>query len=119
MSKTIKVALAGAGAFGIKHLDGIQNIDGVEVGVQNAGGLDGRWALNPGGIATLFSDNDGDVSPGFVNSIQIYDTALPKAQIFHTDEDMRLWSVSRRPFMELPSVHDRDLLQGAPGAMVE
>jgi len=31
MLKTIKVALAGAGAFGIKHLDGIQNIDGVEV----------------------------------------------------------------------------------------
>ena len=31
MTKTIKVALAGAGAFGIKHLDGINNIDGVEV----------------------------------------------------------------------------------------
>ena len=33
MSKqdTIKVALAGAGAFGIKHLDGIAKIDGVEV----------------------------------------------------------------------------------------
>ena len=31
MSKVIKVALAGAGAFGIKHLDGIKNIDGVEV----------------------------------------------------------------------------------------
>ena len=31
MSKTIKVALAGAGAFGIKHLDGIKAIDGVEV----------------------------------------------------------------------------------------
>jgi 2-hydroxy-4-carboxymuconate semialdehyde hemiacetal dehydrogenase len=30
-SKTIKVALAGAGAFGTKHLDGIKNIDGVEV----------------------------------------------------------------------------------------
>jgi len=29
--KTIKVALAGAGAFGIKHLDGIRNIAGVEV----------------------------------------------------------------------------------------
>ena len=28
---TIKVALAGAGAFGIKHLDGIRHIDGVEV----------------------------------------------------------------------------------------
>jgi 2-hydroxy-4-carboxymuconate semialdehyde hemiacetal dehydrogenase len=31
MSKTIKVALAGAGAFGIKHLDAIKMIDGVEV----------------------------------------------------------------------------------------
>jgi len=31
MDKTIKVALAGAGAFGVKHLDGIRNIDGVEV----------------------------------------------------------------------------------------
>ena len=31
MRKTIKVALAGAGAFGIKHLDGIKHIDGVEV----------------------------------------------------------------------------------------
>lgn len=31
MNKTIKVALAGAGAFGIKHLDGIKKIDGVEV----------------------------------------------------------------------------------------
>jgi 2-hydroxy-4-carboxymuconate semialdehyde hemiacetal dehydrogenase len=31
MTKSIKVALAGAGAFGIKHLDGIKNIDGVDV----------------------------------------------------------------------------------------
>ena len=31
MSKTIKVALAGAGAFGIKHIEAIQNLDGVEV----------------------------------------------------------------------------------------
>jgi len=31
MSKPIRVALAGAGAFGIKHLDAIKNIDGVEV----------------------------------------------------------------------------------------
>ncbi len=31
MTKTIKVALAGAGAFGVKHLDGIKNIDGVQV----------------------------------------------------------------------------------------
>jgi 2-hydroxy-4-carboxymuconate semialdehyde hemiacetal dehydrogenase len=31
MSKTLKVALAGAGAFGIKHLDACRLIDGVEV----------------------------------------------------------------------------------------
>ena len=31
MTKPLKVALAGAGAFGIKHLDGIKLIDGVEV----------------------------------------------------------------------------------------
>lgn len=31
MSKPIRVALAGAGAFGIKHLDGIRNIAGVQV----------------------------------------------------------------------------------------
>ncbi len=31
MSKTIKIALAGAGAFGVKHLDAIKLIDGVEV----------------------------------------------------------------------------------------
>jgi 2-hydroxy-4-carboxymuconate semialdehyde hemiacetal dehydrogenase len=31
MSKSIKVALIGAGAFGTKHLDGIKNITGVEV----------------------------------------------------------------------------------------
>ncbi len=30
MSKAIKVALAGAGAFGLKHLDAIKLIDGVE-----------------------------------------------------------------------------------------
>ncbi|MCS7100877.1 MAG: Gfo/Idh/MocA family oxidoreductase, partial [Burkholderiaceae bacterium] len=31
MTTTIKVALAGAGAFGVKHLEAMQNIPGVEV----------------------------------------------------------------------------------------
>src|SRR5271166_5727979 len=31
MTRTIKVALAGAGAVGLKHLDGSKLIDGVEV----------------------------------------------------------------------------------------
>ena len=29
MAKTLKVALAGAGAFGLRHLDAIKLIDGV------------------------------------------------------------------------------------------
>jgi hypothetical protein len=44
---------------------------------------------------------------------------MPAEQVFHTDEDMRLWSVSRRPLMELPSNHDRDLLAGVASKMVE
>ncbi len=36
---TIKVALAGAGAFGIKHLDGIKNIPDVEVDHRHPGFL--------------------------------------------------------------------------------
>ena len=31
MSKNVRIALAGPGAFGIKHLDGLKNIEGVEV----------------------------------------------------------------------------------------
>jgi 2-hydroxy-4-carboxymuconate semialdehyde hemiacetal dehydrogenase len=30
-SKTVRIALAGPGAFGIKHLDGLKNIEGVEI----------------------------------------------------------------------------------------
>ncbi|WP_233237867.1 TauD/TfdA family dioxygenase [Bordetella sp. LUAb4] len=35
--------------------------------------------------------------------------AMPPRQVFHTDEDMRLWSQHRKPFAELPSVHDARL----------
>ena len=31
MSQPIRIALAGAGAFGEKHLDGLKNIPGVEI----------------------------------------------------------------------------------------
>ncbi|MBX3747783.1 MAG: immunoglobulin domain-containing protein [Verrucomicrobiae bacterium] len=59
-------------------------IDGIEVGTQAAGGasaVDGRWALTAGGTATLFADNDGEVAPGFVSSIQLQDVALERGQI--------------------------------------
>jgi hypothetical protein len=56
-------------------------IDGMEVGVQPAGGTDGRWALTPGSMAYLFSDNDGETAAGYVNSIQLWDEALTPGQI--------------------------------------
>ena len=49
MSKPIKVALAGAGAFGIKHLDAITLIDGVEVV-----SLVSREEDNPGAVAAKY-----------------------------------------------------------------
>jgi len=59
-------------------------IDGVQVGTRDAGGagaLDGRWALTPGGTAELFNDDDGGAASGYVNSIQVRDVALSKAQM--------------------------------------
>lgn len=59
-------------------------IDGVLVGSRDAGGalaLDGRWALTPGGSSILFADNDGEAASGFVNSIQLHDTALSRQQM--------------------------------------
>ena len=57
MNKTIKVALAGAGAFGIKHLDGIKLIDGVEVVSLIGRELEKTQAVaNKYGIAHVTSD---------------------------------------------------------------
>ncbi|TDM08104.1 MAG: oxidoreductase [Ideonella sp. MAG2] len=59
MTKPIKVALAGAGAFGIKHLDGIQNIDGVEVVSLVSRELDKtREVANKYGIAHVSTELD-------------------------------------------------------------
>lgn len=44
---------------------------------------------------------------------------MPASQVFHTDEDMSLWSNNRRPFMELPSKHDADVLAGITSKMVD
>jgi len=61
-------------------------IDGVQVGFRNAAdgataALDGRWTLAVGGAAALFNDNDGEAASGYVNSIQLRDTALTKPQM--------------------------------------
>ncbi len=45
---------------------------------------------------------------------------MPDQQIFHTEEDRRLWSQYRKPHSEMPSVHDKILLDPAnPHRMVD
>jgi len=57
-------------------------INGTEVGSANVANLkDQRYALNPGGTAGLFTDDTGETAEVFVNSIQLRDTALSKAQM--------------------------------------
>ncbi len=62
-------------------------IDGVLVGSQTmpaasqGGGVDGRWAIDPGIGAALFTDDNGEVAPAYVNSIQFQDRALNTGQI--------------------------------------
>ncbi len=45
--------------------------------------------------------------------------AMPQKQIFHTEEDRRLWSQYRQPLSELPSIHYKKLLAGENTEMVE
>ena len=57
-------------------------VDGIEVKSQKVPNLvDGRFALTPGGIASLFSDDTGETAAGYVNSIQLRDVALSKGQV--------------------------------------
>lgn len=44
---------------------------------------------------------------------------MPDSQVFHKAEDLRLWSQYRKPFGELPSHHNRLLLEGNAGRMVD
>lgn len=55
-------------------------VDGVLENAQLLGqGVDGRWALGPS--ALLFTDNDGETQPGYVNSIQFRSGALTAEQV--------------------------------------
>lgn len=44
-SDTVRIALAGAGAFGLKHLDGLKNIAGAEVVAITSGSLESAQAV--------------------------------------------------------------------------
>lgn len=68
--RTLKVALAGAGAFGIKHLDGIRNIDGVEVVALVSRKLDKTQALaKQYGIEQATTDLDAALARPDVDAV--------------------------------------------------
>ncbi len=55
-------------------------IDGTLVGVNTGIAQDGTYGLDP--TALLFTDNDGETTVGYVNSIQIHDAILSDSDIF-------------------------------------
>jgi hypothetical protein len=54
-------------------------INGVQVGVQNPGGLDGRFSLDP--FMLLLTDNDGESSAGSISSFLFADQAMTAGEI--------------------------------------
>ncbi len=60
-------------------------INGVRVGSQTlASGIDGRWSLYPADYAQallLFTDDDDETAPGYVNSISIISCPLNAAEV--------------------------------------
>ena len=97
-------------------------IDGVKVGNQAAGGLEGRWALQPNWTAELFNDNDGDVQPGYVNSIQLRSDALTDGQMLalggataagipQTIPAIPAFIASRSPDVDAQNVSAKPLIQ--------
>jgi hypothetical protein len=57
-------------------------VNGTEVGTAKpANMLDGRFALGSGGVAGIFTDDTGETAVAYLNSAQLRDAALTKAQM--------------------------------------
>ena len=111
-NKTIKVALAGAGAFGIKHLDGIRNIDGVEVV-----SLVSRELEKTRAVATKYGI--GHVTTDLADSL-----ALPEVDAvilctptqMHADQTIACLKAGKHVQVEIPLA---DSLQGAQAVVAQ
>ncbi|HET6564522.1 MAG TPA: Gfo/Idh/MocA family oxidoreductase [Xanthomonadales bacterium] len=94
----MKVVLAGPGAFGIKHLDGIRNIDGVEVVSLVGRTLDKtREVADKYGIAHATTDlAEGLAQPGVEAAI----LCTPTQQ--HADEAIQCMRAGKHVQVEIP-----------------
>ncbi len=103
---TIKVALAGAGAFGVKHLDGIKNIPGVEVI-----SLVGRELAKTQEVADKYGIQH--VTTDLAASLaikQVYAVILCTPTQMHADQAIACMKAGKHVQVEIPLA---DSLQGA------
>ena len=104
--KTIKVALAGAGAFGIKHLDGIKNIDGVEVVSLVSRELEKtREVANQYGIGHVTTELADSLALKEVDAV-----ILCTPTQMHAEQSMACLTAGKHVQVEIPLA---DTLQGA------
>jgi 2-hydroxy-4-carboxymuconate semialdehyde hemiacetal dehydrogenase len=112
MSNTIKVALAGAGAFGIKHLDGIKLIDGVEVVSLVGRELDKtREVASKYGIAHVTTDLAESLALKDVNAV-----ILCTPTQMHAAQAMQCLKAGKHVQVEIPLA---DSLQDAQAVVAE
>ena len=112
MNKTIKVALAGAGAFGIKHLDGIKNIDGVEVV-----SLVSRELEKTREVAAKYGI--GHVTTNLADSLALTDVdavILCTPTQMHADQTIACLKAGKHVQVEIPLA---DALQGAQAVVAQ
>jgi len=112
MNKTIKVALAGAGAFGIKHLDGIKNIDGVEVV-----SLVSRELEKTREVAAKYGI--GHVTTDLADSLALKDVdavILCTPTQMHADQTIACLKAGKHVQVEIPLA---DALQGAQAVVAQ
>jgi 2-hydroxy-4-carboxymuconate semialdehyde hemiacetal dehydrogenase len=107
---TLKVALAGAGAFGIKHLDGIKNIKGVEVV-----SLVGRELAKTQEVAKQYGI--GHVSTDLADSLAIKEVdavILCTPTQMHADQTIACLQAGKHVQVEIPLA---DSLKGAEAVL--
>ncbi len=112
MTKTIKVALAGAGAFGIKHLDGIRNVDAVEVI-----SLVGRELDKTREVAAKYGI--GHVTTDLADSLALKDVdavILCTPTQMHADQTIACLQAGKHVQVEIPLA---DSLHGAQAAAAQ
>jgi 2-hydroxy-4-carboxymuconate semialdehyde hemiacetal dehydrogenase len=106
--KTIKMALAGAGAFGVKHLDGIKNIEGIEVVSVIGRELDKTQAVaQKYGIRHAGTDLAEPLAMKEVDAV-----ILCTPTQMHADQSMACLSAGKHVQVEIPLA---DSLTGAEG----